>query len=220
MTQSLDQKMETEIKELNLTAPRVTPEQIDALMELVTYETHVVPGTTTTTTIATAIGGNGFTLATGMTACASPENFNEELGRKYAIEDAKAKARDELWKLEGYRLKCTLSNIEAAAKVAHEVNRAYCEFSCDLSQKPWEEAPQWQRDSAIAGVKFHLNNLDAGPEASHESWMAQKEADGWTYGDVKDEDAKTHPCMIPFDDLPPEQAVKDWLFRAVVHGMK
>lgn len=41
------------------------------------------------------------------------------------------------------------------ARVAHEVNRAYCQSLGDKSQARWEEAPQWQRDSAVAGVKFH-----------------------------------------------------------------
>ncbi|ELC7279654.1 hypothetical protein RJO76_000678 [Aeromonas veronii] len=98
-----DAEMEREIQTLGLTAPRVTPDQIDALMRGVRYEVQVVPGTTTT--LATAIAANGFTLAIGMTACADPANFNAELGAKYAIKDAEAKACQELWKLEGWRLK-------------------------------------------------------------------------------------------------------------------
>lgn len=105
-----DQQIENEIQEKNLNAPRVTPDQIDSLMNNVTYKTHVVDGTTTT--IAVAIMENGFSLATGLSACASPENFDAELGAKIAIDDAAKKARDELWKLEGYRLK---RNLEEAA---------------------------------------------------------------------------------------------------------
>ncbi|MFB2890998.1 Gp49 family protein [Aeromonas veronii] len=102
----LDAEMERDIERLNLTAPRVTPDQIAALMEGVTYDVHVIPGTTTT--LATAIAANGFTLAIGMTACADPDNFNAELGAKYAIKDAEGKAKAMLWKLEGWRLKCHL----------------------------------------------------------------------------------------------------------------
>lgn len=104
-----DAEMERDIQALGLTAPRVTPEQIDALMRGVRYEVQVVTGTTTT--LATAIAANGFTLAIGMTACADPANFNAEFGAKYAIKDAEAKARQELWKLEGWRLKCHLANL-------------------------------------------------------------------------------------------------------------
>lgn len=107
--QQIDAEMERDIEALGLTAPRVTPDQVEALMGGVRYEVQVVPGTTTT--LATAIAANGFTLAIGMTACADPANFNAELGAKYAIKDAEAKARQELWKLEGWRLKCHLEEM-------------------------------------------------------------------------------------------------------------
>lgn len=107
--QHIDAEMERDIQTLELTAPRVTPEQIDALMVGVTYDVHVIPGTTTT--IATAIAANGFTLAIGMTACADPANFNAKFGAKYAIKDAASKAKAMLWKLEGWRLKCHLEEI-------------------------------------------------------------------------------------------------------------
>lgn len=109
--------------------------------------------------------------------------------------------------------------IEQIARVAHEVNRAYCQSLGDMSQTTWEEAPEWQRSSAILGVQLHVTNPSAGPEASHESWMQQKISDGWTYGDVKDPELKQHPCMVPFEHLPREQQSKDWIFRAVVHAL-
>lgn len=108
---------------------------------------------------------------------------------------------------------------EQVAKVAHEVNRAYCQSIGDNSQPAWEDAPEWQRKSAIDGVSFHVKNPDAGPEASHESWLACKKADGWKYGAVKDPSKKEHPCYVPFNELPKEQQAKDYLFRAVVHSM-
>ena len=105
--------------------------------------------------------------------------------------------------------------VELVAKIAHEANRAYCEALGDHSQPSWEEAPEWQRNSAIAGVRFHMNG-EHGPEASHENWMREKLDDGWVYGDVKDPEAKTHPCLVPFDQLPVEQQAKDFIFRAIV----
>jgi hypothetical protein len=105
---------------------------------------------------------------------------------------------------------------EQIARVAHEVNRAYCQALGDNSQAAWEEAPQWQRDSALLGVKLHIENPDAGPQASHESWMAQKVAEGWVYGPEKRPDLKQHHCIVPFDQLPREQQAKDFIFRGVV----
>ena len=108
----------------------------------------------------------------------------------------------------------------AIAKVAHEINRAYCAALGDETQVAWEDAPEWQRASAVAGVEMHLANPDATPEQSHESWLAQKLADGWEYGGVKDAHKKQHPCCVPYDQLPPEQKAKDYLFRAAVHQCK
>jgi hypothetical protein len=107
----------------------------------------------------------------------------------------------------------------AIAKVCHEVNRAYCEAFGDHSQPAWEEAPSWQRDSALLGVKLHTEHPESGPEQSHESWLAQKVAEGWVYGPVKDPAKKEHPCMVPFNELPTHQQAKDFIFRAVVHAL-
>lgn len=110
-------------------------------------------------------------------------------------------------------------NEEQIAKVCHEVNRAYCQALGDNSQPAWEDAPEWQKESAVHGVRLHTLNPDAGPEASHESWMAQKMADGWEYGPEKDPEAKRHPCIVPFDALPVDQQAKDYIFRGVVHAL-
>jgi hypothetical protein len=105
------------------------------------------------------------------------------------------------------------------ALIAHAVNAAYSLSLGDTSHKPWDEAPESQKESSIAGVEYLLANPEAGPEACHESWMAKKLEEGWTLGEVKDEDAKTHPCLIPFEELPEEQQAKDYIFHAVVHAV-
>jgi hypothetical protein len=107
---------------------------------------------------------------------------------------------------------------EFIARTAHEVNRAYCRALGDLSQPAWGDAPEWQKASCRAGVDLHLMG-DFGPEASHISWMKQKLEEGWVYGEKKDPIAKTHPCLVPFDQLPREQQAKDFIFRAVVHAL-
>lgn len=106
------------------------------------------------------------------------------------------------------------ADIERRARAAHEANRAYCASIGDDSQVAWEDAPQWQRDSAIVGVKHAL--AGATPEELHASWTAQKVADGWVHGDVKDADAKTHPCLVAYADLPEAQRKKDQIFRDAV----
>lgn len=110
-------------------------------------------------------------------------------------------------------------NSNDIARTCHEVNRAYCEALGDHSQPTWGDAPEWQRSSARMGVDLHtMGNF--GPESSHISWMRQKEAEGWVYGPVKDPEAKQHPCMVPFAQLPVAQQAKDFIFRAVVHALR
>ncbi len=104
------------------------------------------------------------------------------------------------------------------AQLAHEINRAYCAGIGDTSQLPWADAPQWQRESAVVGVLGILSGAIRSPEESHESWSAQKIADGWKWGPFKDPEAKEHPCLVAYDALPPEQRVKDALFGAAVRG--
>lgn len=111
-------------------------------------------------------------------------------------------------------------NIEQIAEVCHEANRAICEAAGDYTQKAWADAEQWQQDSAIKGVAFAIRNPNAPASAQHDAWMADKIADGWCYGTVKDASAKTHPCIVSYDELPFDQRVKDHVFRAIVFALK
>jgi len=91
-----EESVEQEIKNKGLTAPRLTPEDIDNAI-LVEYY-YVFPGTVMTVCCLTLV--NGFQVI-GEAACASPENFDEAIGRKIARDNA----RQKIWALEGYLLK-------------------------------------------------------------------------------------------------------------------
>jgi RyR domain-containing protein len=109
-------------------------------------------------------------------------------------------------------------NSQQIAFVCHETNRAYCHSIGDDTQKPWEEAEEWQRESAIKGVWFAVNNPTAPASSQHDAWMKDKLEDGWTLGPVKDSTKKEHPCMVPYEQLPLEQRIKDHLFKAIVRA--
>jgi hypothetical protein len=106
------------------------------------------------------------------------------------------------------------------ARVAHEVNRAYGLILGEENHSPWEEASEALQNSAISGVQFRLDNPDAPASAQHDAWMEDKIKDGWVHGEEKDEDAKTHPCLVAYEELPEDQRAKDKLFVAVVNAMK
>ena len=108
---------------------------------------------------------------------------------------------------------------EDIAEVCHEANRALCQAFGDYSQTTWDSAPEWQRKSILNGVNFHRENPEASVSCSHDNWVAVKRQDGWVYGETKDVEAKTHPRIVAFEDLPPEQQAKDFLFRQLVHSL-
>lgn len=101
------------------------------------------------------------------------------------------------------------------AKVCHEANRTYCMALGDMSQMVWYFAEQWQRDSAIKGVHFCLDNPQLPPSSNHEAWLEEKRLAGWKYGPVKNEITKEHPCFVPYDELPAAQKLKDALFKNI-----
>jgi hypothetical protein len=106
-------------------------------------------------------------------------------------------------------------DIEKIAHVAHEANRALQIANGEDDISPtWGKAPDWQKDSAREGVRQALSGKM--PEELHESWSQQKIDDGWVYGEVKDGEKKTHPCLVPYDQLPESQRLKDYVFAGVV----
>lgn len=88
--------IEDQIQAKGLTAPRVTEQ--DCLDKIAEVEYHTFPGSQLT--ICNMTLQNGFNV-TGESACASPENFDLEIGRKIAYRNAVSK----IWQLEGYLLK-------------------------------------------------------------------------------------------------------------------
>lgn len=98
-----DQDLEQRLQELGANAPRLTP---DRIMSKIQKEQFIhLPGSTLTICVLTLV--NGYELV-GHSACASPENYNKEIGEKLA----KERAVRQIWELEGYVLKNQLMAIE------------------------------------------------------------------------------------------------------------
>lgn len=108
--------------------------------------------------------------------------------------------------------------IEDIARVVHAANRELQIIQGDPNPSPsWDEAPDYQVREAISGVGEALRGIT--PEQSHELWCDRMRADGWQYGETKDSAMKTHPCLVPFADLPVNQQQKDILFIAIVRAL-
>jgi hypothetical protein len=113
-----------------------------------------------------------------------------------------------------------VTKLHRIARVCHEANKALCESLGDMSQVSWDEAPEWQKQSAINGVLYNLNNPNAPASASHDNWLEEKRVAGWKYGAVKDAEKKEHPCFVPYEELPLEQQAKDHLFKGIVSSLR
>lgn len=110
-----------------------------------------------------------------------------------------------------------LFNADEIAQVTYAGNRALQQLTGDVVSPEWDDAPDWQRDSSVAGVHVALNG--AAPEELHAAWCDHKSADGWTYGPAKDTELKTHPCLVPYAELPRAQRAKDVVFNAIVKAL-
>ena len=51
--------------------------------------------------------------------------------------------------------------------------------------------------------------LEAMAKNVHEIWAQERMAQGWTYGERRDDAQKHHPCLVPYEDLPEEEKVYD-----------
>ena len=125
-----------------------------------------------------------------------------------------------LWTTAGTPDYTLMSKVDRIAQVCHGLNRLWCDHNNDPSQQSWGNAPREAKDASRRAVLFHLANPDAGDAATHEAWSTDKIAEGYRYGPDKDAVAKTHPCLVAFEALPPHQQFKDRLFRAAVHLLK
>lgn len=195
------------------TITMITPELVSSMIDKVEYQKMG-----DTVMVCNLILKNGFNVSEAE-SCVDPAAFDEELGKKYSYE----KAFNAVYPYAAFLMKQqqyeATDRVEKIARLCHEVNRAYCEGNGDYSCQPWENSSEQIKESARISVKAKLEQ-DLTPEDQHALWCNTKRAQGWKTGPVKDEQAKTHPCLVPYSLLPVNQRVKDYLFGAVVSSFK
>ena len=99
-----------------------------------------------------------------------------------------------------------MNKIEFIAAIRHI---GWVTYQIAVDQDYNEEINDDQLESLINGVMFQLDYPYNTSEENHENWMIMKCNQGWEYGPVKDFDKKTHPDLIPYDDLPEVEKRKD-----------
>lgn len=112
-----------------------------------------------------------------------------------------------------------VSDAADCARICHEVNHAYCTAISEIFRPDtWDRCDADTKASAINGVQAFFANPHWTPEDMHNNWMQFKQNHGWKYGPRKNDAKKTHPMLITYIYVPPEQRAKDALFIAVCRG--
>lgn len=102
------------------------------------------------------------------------------------------------------------------AKVAYQANKAFSETNFDFTHKDWDDISDEAKTSFVNGVIRVFEKPDITPEEIHENWKKEKVDNGWVYGEEKDIEKKTHPCISIYDNLPLFEKLKDKLFIDIV----
>jgi hypothetical protein len=105
------------------------------------------------------------------------------------------------------------------AKVVHNIQVVFC-ASIGETIPAWEDALEIMQTATKIGVRDLINNPNATGGFSHEQWMKNKLAEGYVWGVVRDHVKKTHPSLIPFEQLPHNEQVKDHLFVETVRSLQ
>jgi len=118
-----------------------------------------------------------------------------------------------------------MGRVEVIARACHSARYACTVLGLGEDGEPWDSAPEFQKESLRSAVEFWDKAIASRfyaadktleqwarehlPAISHVNWMQHKEDDGWVYGEVKDAEAKTHPCLVAYDELPEAQRTKN-----------
>ncbi|MCR9271122.1 MAG: RyR domain-containing protein [Hyphomonadaceae bacterium] len=111
------------------------------------------------------------------------------------------------------------SKIEKIARTAHEAIKGWRLANGQESIPDWEDAPDWMVSATKDSVMMVLQDPNTSASKQHEQWMDKKLRDGWKQGPLKNPEAKTHPLLIPYEELPEVERMKDSLMNAVISAL-
>lgn len=109
------------------------------------------------------------------------------------------------------------SKIDIIARTVHESIRAYQTYLGEAVAPPWEISGWMMQEATLEGVELAIRNPS--PGASHELWMQSLIRGGWVYGPEKDAEKKTHPSLIPFEQLSETEKTKDAIVVAISRSL-
>lgn len=105
-------------------------------------------------------------------------------------------------------------NPQIIAELVHFVNNKICELNKEQTIS-WEDLPEYMKDGLILAIK-----LDQSPRDGHETWMKNRLENGWKLGPEKDIEKRISPCLVPYDELPYQQRIKDSVRKGITEFFK
>jgi hypothetical protein len=108
--------------------------------------------------------------------------------------------------------------VDACGRHAHEGHRTYRELMGDLSHKPWSELGEEEKAPVRLAV-IGIVEGDDDAERSHNRWVQSLTSQGWKQGPKKDWETKTHPNLVPWDELSIETQELNQMFVRSVKSM-
>lgn len=107
---------------------------------------------------------------------------------------------------------------QQVARIAHEALRSYCLTVYDNPAPPWADAHEQVRAEMVALVGYLARTPGATPRSKHGEWLADATARGFHQGERLDVRRKTHPLVVPFEELSPKYRSKQaMLFALITH---
>lgn len=108
--------------------------------------------------------------------------------------------------------------LQQIAKVCHAAVQAFSETMGEYIPS-WSQLDATGKMDRIQGVKWRTENLHLSPRKVHEAWRKEMMDNGWKYGPKTNSAKKLHSGLVEYDELSPEQQLKDRLYGAIVESL-
>lgn len=109
--------------------------------------------------------------------------------------------------------------VELCARASHEALRNYCMMVMEPSPPVWDKAPDWQKESARHLAKGVFDGECGNPETLHVYWTRHMAEQGWTLGEVTDEEKKVHAGLLSYRELTLAQRLKACVVLSTMRGV-